>query len=110
MLDKADERERVIILLFSSTGMRQGALPELKIGHFKYTEQYGIYEITVYKGFKEEYKTFCSLECASAINSYLDFRKRYGEKITEDSYLIRKQFDRQNPREHLKKVWSNKAY
>jgi integrase len=104
MLDKADERERLIIYLLCSTGIRQGAVPELKIGHLKYIEEYQIYEITVYKGFKEEYVTFCSLECAAAINSYLDFRRRYGEKITPESYLIRKQFDRQNPRPQLKKV------
>jgi integrase len=96
MLDKADERKRVLIYLFCSTGMRRGAIPLLKIGDLKYIEQYGIYEITVYKGFKEEYKTFCSMECAQAINSYLDFRRRAGENITPDSHLIRKQFNHQN--------------
>ena len=78
MLDKAGERERCIILLLCGSGLRRGAVSELKYGDFKWIEQYGIYEITVYKGFKEEYKTYCSLECASAINSYLDYRKRYG--------------------------------
>ena len=36
------------------------------------------------------------MECAHAINFYLDFRRRNGEKITDESYLIRKQFDRRN--------------
>lgn len=94
LLDKADERMRVVILLLASTGMRRGAIHELKVGDLKWIDQYRIYEITVYRGFKEEYKSFCSLECASAINSYLDFRRRYGEQITEGSYLIRKQFNR----------------
>ena len=104
MLDKADERKRVIILLLCSTGMRVGALPELKYGDLKWIEDYGIYQITVYRGFKEEYITFCSLESASAINSYLDFRRRYGEKITADSYLIRKQFNTRNQYEGLIKT------
>ena len=93
MLDKAGERERCIILLHCSSGLRRGAVSELKYGDLRWIEEYGIYEITVYKGFKEEYKTYCSLECASAINSYLDYRKRFGEVITKDSYIIRKQFD-----------------
>jgi integrase len=94
MLDKADERMRVVIFLLASTGMRRGAIHELKVGDLKWIDQYRIYEVTVYRGFSEEYKTFCSLECASAINSYLDFRRRYGEQITSESYLIRKQFNR----------------
>jgi integrase len=96
MVDKADERERVIILLLASTGMRRGALPELKIGDLKWIEKYNIYEITVYAGYKEEYKTYCSMECATYINSYLDFRMRNKEQLTKQSYLIRKQFDTRN--------------
>ncbi len=96
LLDKADEKMRVCLYLLCSTGMRRGAIHELKVGDLKWIDQYQIFEITVYKDFKEEYKTFCSLECASAINSYLDFRRRYGEQITDDSYLIRKQFNRRD--------------
>jgi integrase len=98
MLDKADERKRVCILLLTSTGMRRGALSQLRFGDLNWIEDYRIYQIQVYSGFPEEYTTFCTQECASAINSYLDFRRRNGENITEDSYLIRKQFDtRPNP-------------
>jgi hypothetical protein len=94
LLEKCDERKRLCLLLLCSSGIRRGAIPELKVGDLKWIDQYQIYEITVYRGFKkDEYKTYCSLECASAIKSYLDFRKRYGEQITEDSYLIRKQFN-----------------
>jgi integrase len=93
MLDKCDERKRVIVYLLCSSGMRRGAIPELKVGDLKYIEEYGIYETTVYKGFKEEYITYYSSECANAIRSYLDFRKRKGEQISPDSYLVRKQFD-----------------
>jgi integrase len=98
MLDKADERKRLCILLLCSTGLRRGALPQIRYEDLKWIEQYKIYEIKVYAGFSEQYTVYCSSECAASINSYLDFRKRYGETITEDSYLIRKQFDtRPNP-------------
>jgi hypothetical protein len=69
MLDKAGERQRCIIPLLCSGGLRREAVSQLKYSDSKWVEQYGIYEITVYKGSKEEYKTYCSLECASAINS-----------------------------------------
>jgi integrase len=104
LLDKADERMRVVILLLCSTGMRRGAIHELKVSDLKWIDQYQIYEVTVYRGFSEEYKTFCSLEGASAINSYLDFRRRYGEQITDDSYLIRKQFNRRDGGKGIMKV------
>lgn len=94
MLEKCDERKRVIILLLASTGMKRGALSELKYGDLKWIEEYGIYEIKVYARSPGAYTVWCSLECANAINSYLDFRRRYGGHITEDSYLIRKQFNR----------------
>jgi|SRR5215207_512415 integrase len=96
MLDKCDERKRVIIYLLASTGMRRGAIPELKYGDLKYNAEYGIYEITVYSGTSESYITYCSLECANAIDSYIDYRRRCGEGISPESYLIRKQFNKQN--------------
>lgn len=42
---------------------------------------------------KDEYFTFCTPECASYIDSYLEYRTRSGEKLTKDSFLIREQFD-----------------
>lgn len=80
MLEKADERERVVILLMASTGMRVGALPCLKIRNLERIEKYGLYKITVYEGEDEEYITYCTPECARAIDSYLDYRQRHGER------------------------------
>jgi len=52
-----------------------------------------IYKITVYVRDKEEYFTFCTPETAKEIDDYLEFRKRHGERISENSYLIVKKFD-----------------
>jgi hypothetical protein len=41
--------------------------------------------------------TFCTPECAKAIDDYLDYRRRCGEKLTPESPLIREQFDRSDP-------------
>jgi hypothetical protein len=37
---------------------------------------------------KEEYYCFTIPECATAIDTYLDFRIRLGEKLTDDSPTI----------------------
>ena len=41
----------------------------------------------------EQYTTFCTPECASFIDAYLDYRTQDGEKLNPDSYMIRDQFD-----------------
>ena len=95
LLDIADERMRVIILLLASTGMRVGAIPELRLRNIEVVEsEYGkIYKITIYEGFKEEYISFTTPECSTAIDNYLAMRSRYGENFSPNSFLIREQFD-----------------
>ena len=75
LLTKADERMRVVILLLASTGMRIGAIPNLKLKHLSKVENYNLYQITVYENTKDEYYSFCSPECTTAIDSYSIQRK-----------------------------------
>lgn len=101
LLNFADERMKVVILLLSSTGMRIGAIPGLRLRNLEKVEiensDYPIYKITVYENDKEEHFTYCTPECAAAIDNYLAMRKRYGEKLFPGSYLIREQFDIRDP-------------
>ena len=105
LLIKADERTRVVVLLLASTGMRIGAIPDLKLKHltriedpsFGLSSSLYLYQITVYENTKDEYYCFCSPECANAIGLYIAYRERCYEKITSESPLIREQFDRYNP-------------
>jgi integrase len=92
ILDLCDMRYRVIVLLMASSGMRVDAINLIQIKHLQKLDN-GLYKITVYPGDGEEYFTFSSPECASAIDYYLDYRKRNGEQLTPESYLIREQFD-----------------
>jgi integrase len=92
VLEFCDDRTKLIILLFASTGIRLAALPALKIGDLKPLES-KLYQITVYQGYKEEYITFCTPECAKVIFSYFQYRQRFGEIIKPDAPLIREQFD-----------------
>jgi integrase/recombinase XerD len=65
-------------------------LQSIRIGDLERIDN--LYEITVYRGDREEYFTFCTPECAKEIDAYLDFRQRRGERITQDSYLIVRKF------------------
>jgi integrase len=114
LLSLQDERGTVIVLLMASTGMRVGAIPDLKLKHLKkmtiggeHTETY-VYKITVYANLpKSKYITFCTPECATAIDVYLEMRQRHGESslkrdkngnwIPNDTPLIVRQFDKTRP-------------
>jgi integrase len=95
LLEIADERFRVIILLMVSAGIRQGALPLLRIRHLDDRDRDR--KLTVYENEPEQYFTFITYECQKAIDSYLNMRKRYGEVLTQESFLIREQFDIKDP-------------
>ena len=105
ILDKCDIRSRVIILLMVSTGMRLGALhtyeegrPGIRVGELKKFDEFGLYMISVYPWSKSDrYYTFCTPECAAAIEAYLDYRRKFGEEIKDKSPLIREQFNIDNP-------------
>jgi integrase len=93
LLEVSDERTKVMVLLMASAGLRLGALSGLKVGHLIKIPEYSNYQITVYANSKKSrYQTFCTSECATAIDNYLDFRKRCGEHITDKS--PRRQFNR----------------
>jgi integrase len=93
LLDVCDERTKAIILLYCSTGIRLAALSPLKIGDIRLIERSQLYQITVYQGFREEYITYCTPECAKVIFSYLQYRERCGEQLKDDAPLIREQFN-----------------
>ena len=90
LLSLCDERGKVIVLLMASTGMRVGALPEIKIKHLKRIKidknnNTYIYQIQVYANSKKyAYKTFCTPECAQAIDRYLEYRKKIDKSISFD--------------------------
>jgi integrase len=91
ILEFSDQRLRTAFLILASTGIRIGALRTLRVGDLEKIDD--IYKVRVYSGDKEEYITFTTTECAKEIDTYLDFRARHGEKITDDSFLFVKKFD-----------------
>jgi len=98
LLEVADERMRALILLLVSSGMRIGPVPDLKLKHLErldYSDS--VYKVTIYENTKNEHFSFTTPEATKAIDSYLQMRESYGEKLTRESYLIRESFDIRDP-------------
>jgi integrase len=93
LLTKASSRDRAIIQLMASSGMRVGAIPSLQVRDLHPIDKYQIYKITVYRKSTAHYFVFCSPETRKEIDSYISWRQRPGEKIGDDSPLFRKSFD-----------------
>lgn len=80
-------RHRALILLFSSSGCRLGAIPGIKLKHLSKIED--IYSLMIYEGDKEEDFIFITPEATNAIDEYLDQRKKDGEYLDAESPLFR---------------------
>lgn len=104
-----DERGKAAVLLMASTGMRVGALPDIRLKHLKRwninNQDTHIYQITVYANSqKSKYTTFCTPEAAKTIDEYLEYRKRNGDDLKldpstgnwlpGDSHLFIRNFDK----------------
>jgi site-specific recombinase XerD len=97
LADRAELRNRAIILLMASSGLRVGAIPELKIKDLLPidTKQHGgLYQVTVYKRSKSKYITFCTPEARKVIDQYLEWRRSVGENLNPEAPLFRKTFNR----------------
>jgi integrase len=91
LVDHADMRDKAIILLLASIGMRAGALPKLKLKDL--TEVENLYKVRVYKHTHEQYYTFCTPEARLAIDQYLEYRKRSAERLEDNTPLFRRRFN-----------------
>jgi integrase len=92
LLSLADPRDRCLILLMVSTGIRVGAIKALRKKHLKLLmNNIGI--LTVYAESKRDcYNALVTPECLAAIDEYLEYRRKQGERITDESFLIRNKF------------------
>ena|GEM_PF-318024 len=93
VISLADLKYKMAIYLMVSSGVRIGALHTMKVGDLEKMKGHDIYKVTVYRGSRDEYFTFCSPECFAAVNNYLNFRKQSGEIISAESWLFVRDFD-----------------
>jgi integrase len=96
MLEVCDERARAIMLLLASTGIRIRAIIDLKLEDLVIVPDFHLYHVRVYSDSNQRYLTFTTPEAAKAMDVYLKYRERYGEKLTPKSPLFRDQFDRED--------------
>ena len=71
LIEAASLRDKAMILLMASSGMRRGALPRLRLRDMDRIDKYGLLKFAVYKNELESYITYCTPECAKYIDEYL---------------------------------------
>jgi integrase/recombinase XerD len=92
MLDASPQlRNKSIIHFLASSGIRIGALPELKLKHIR-DMPLGCKMITIYENSTEEYHTFLTPEASSVLDAYLDQRRKNNEILSEESPLFRERY------------------
>jgi integrase len=92
LIEYPDRRIKAIIYVMVSSGIRIGAWDYLKWKHVKpYFEKDELIaaKLQVYAGETEEYYSFITPEAYRALSDWMRFRESYGEKITDESWLIR---------------------
>jgi integrase len=87
----AQIRNKAIIHFLASTGVRVGAIPELKIRHLRDMPN-GCKMVLVYENSTEEYNTFLTPEASAALQLYFNERKSHGENLNEDSPVFRQRY------------------
>lgn len=92
LLSLADLRDRCMILLMASSGVRVGAIPSLRVSSLLKLDE-GVGFLTVYPGTMHSYVTLVTSEFLATIEEYLEFRRRQGERVLAESPLIRDKFD-----------------
>jgi integrase len=93
ILDVSDMKYKAMILLMASSGIRIGAIPDLKYGDLTKVPKHNIFKIIIYRFTNDEYYSFTTPEAYKAITEYLDFRQRSGEVLNLKSPLFRLDFD-----------------
>jgi hypothetical protein len=77
-----------------SAGIRVGAIPLLRIRDLEPIDKYQIYKVNVYaRSRKSKSFSFCTPEARKEIDSYLDHRKRWDERLKDDSTLFRLEYN-----------------
>lgn len=84
-------RSKAIILFLSASGVRRGALCELKIGHLREMPN-DCLAVTVYADSDEEYTTFINKEAKDSLTRYFERRKKDGEVLDPEHPVFRTKY------------------
>jgi len=86
-----DLRQKALIHFLAASGVRRGAIPELKLRHLQEMPD-GCRSVLVYEGSLEEYTTFIHPEAVFWLEKYIEHRRNDGEYIDKNSPLFRKTY------------------
>ncbi len=90
MLSVTNLRWRAIIHFFASTGVRPGAIIDIKLKDLDFEKFEPCTLAVIYEGDNdEEYPAFLTPEATSALKEYLKKREYDGEKLTKESPVFR---------------------
>jgi len=101
IVEYPDRRIKPIVYTMCSSGIRLGAWDYLKWKHIipilNDKNEIIAAKIRVYADEEEEYISFISLEAYSHLKEWMNYRQEAGEKITEESWLMRNLWDVTTP-------------
>lgn len=80
------QRDKAILLLLVSSGMRRGGVANLRISDMEPIEDTYLFKVDADSA--QEYVTFCTPECKYYIDKYLEERRKL-EPIKDDDFLFR---------------------
>ena len=86
-----DLRQKALIHFLAASGVRRGAIPDLKIRHLQ-EMPLGCRSVLIYDGSLEEYTTFIHAEAVYWLEKYIEHRRKDGEYIDKNSPLFRKTY------------------
>lgn len=93
LLGYPDRRIKPVVLIMVSSGIRVGSWNYLKWGDIVPITNNGVNIAAKIKVFNTKaqkyYVSFITLEAYNAVKEWMDFRASFGEKITDDSWVMR---------------------
>lgn len=84
-------RDRAFVHILASTGCRIGTLQDLKIKHLSNMSD-NCKSVLFYEGTNEEYLGFLTSEASNVVEEYLEERRKDGEKIEQNSPVLRSSY------------------
>jgi len=105
VIEYPDRRIKSLVLVPCSSGIRVGAWEYLKWKHvepIKRDDKIVAARIIVYAGENEQYFSFMTPEAFQALQEWMDYRKRCGEDINGESWLMRNLWNTTDPKSNAK--------
>ena len=96
LMEYPDRRIKPVVCTMASSGIRLGSWDYLRWGDIRPIERDGMVvaaKIIVYAGEAEQYFSYISIEAFKELTKWIQYRESAGEKITEDSWLMRDLWD-----------------